>query len=118
MDTQNLTAKLLVKGQEVCGCIIDGGSNVNIISKATCNCLGIANWEACPSWLCMVDIRSVRPLGLLRKLAIIIAEHMFEISVVVLALDAPGAYPLLLGRPWLRSANIKQNLQYNNISFC
>ena len=38
-------------------------------------------------------------------------------SVVVLRLDAPGAYPLLLGRPWLRTANIKQHWQHNMISF-
>ena len=36
---------------------------------------------------------------------------------MVLALEAPGAYPLLLGRPWLRSANIKQNWQHNHLSF-
>ena len=39
------------------------------------------------------------------------------ISVVVLQLNAQGAYPLLLGRPWLRIAHIKQNWQKNVITF-
>ena len=65
----------------------------------------------------MADTRSVRPLGLIRKLGIIIGGHRFEISAVVLDLDAPGAYPMLLGRPWLRSANIKQSWKHNCISF-
>ena len=37
---------------------------------------------------------------------------------MVLVLEAPGTYPLVLGRPWLRTANIKYNWQHNNISFC
>ena len=65
----------------------------------------------------MADTRSVRPLGLLRKLFVVIGGHLFEISAVVLSLESPGAYPLLLGRPWLRSANIKQNWQHNNLNF-
>ena len=46
-----------------------------------------------------------------------IGSHTFEIAAIVLALDALGAYPLLLGSPWLHSGNIKQNWQHNCISF-
>ena len=42
---------------------------------------------------------------------------MFTISAVVLRLEAQGAYPMLLGRPWLRTTNIKQNWLHNMISF-
>ena len=65
----------------------------------------------------MADTCSVRPLGLIRKLGIVVRGHHFDISTVVLALDDPGAYPILLGRPWLRSANIKQNWRHNCINF-
>ena len=65
----------------------------------------------------MADTRSVRPLGLIRKLQIVVSGHHFEISTAVLALDAPRAYPILLGKPWLWFANIKQNWQHNYISF-
>ena len=73
--------------------------------------------ENCPFWLRMADTRSLCPLGLLWKLSVIIGGHLFEIATVVLALESLGAYPLLLGRPWLRSANIKQKWQYNHLSF-
>ena len=49
----------------------------------------------------MADNRSVRPLGLIRKLGIVVDRHHFEISAVVFALDAPRVYPILLDRPWL-----------------
>ena len=44
--------------------------------------------------------------------------HMFTISTVILRFEALGAYPILLGHPWLRTTNIKQHWQYKMISFC
>ena len=109
VDHHNPTIKMVIQGQEVDGCIVDGGFGVNVISMTTCERLGISNWEVCPFWLHMGDTRSVRPLGLIRKLGIIVGGHRFDISAMVLAQDALGAYPILLGRPWLRAANIKQD---------
>ena len=43
--------------------------------------------------------------------------HMLTISTIVLCLEALGAYPMLLGRPWLRKTNIKQHWRRNMISF-
>ena len=42
---------------------------------------------------------------------------MFTISTVVLRLEVSGAYPMLLGRPWLRTTNIKQHWHRIMISF-
>ena len=109
IDHQNPVIKVLVQGTEITGCVVDGGSGMNVITKANCNNLGITSCENCPFWLRMADTHSVRPLGLLRKLSVIIEGHLFEISAVVLALESPWAYPLLLRRPWLRLANIEQN---------
>ena len=55
-------------------------------------------------------------IGLIRHLDFMLGGHMFTILAVVLRLEAPGAYPMLLGR-WLRTTNIKQHWQCNMISF-
>ena len=47
----------------------------------------------------------------------VLGGHSFQISAVILHLEAPGAYPLLLGRPWLKTANIKQNWNQNLLTF-
>ena len=107
----------IVKGQELPGTIIDGGSGVNVISLQTCDTLGIQDWEPCPFWLRMADTSSVRPTGLIRELEVTIGGHTFRISAVVLPLKAQGAYPLLLGRPWLKTTHIKQNWRKNIITF-
>ena len=41
VDTSNPSIKMIVKGKEIIRTIIDGGSGVNVISKRTCDTLGI-----------------------------------------------------------------------------
>ena len=71
------TITLVLQAQEISGCIIDGGSNVNVINTNTCKRLGITDWEACPFWLRMVDTSSVKPLGLIQQLDMSIGGRMF-----------------------------------------
>mgnify|MGYP002775619851 CR=1 FL=1 len=56
----------------------------------------------------MAVTSTVRPLGLIRQLDIIIGGYTFQISAILLKLEAQGAYPLLLGRPWLWTTNINK----------
>mgnify|MGYP000302985012 CR=1 FL=1 len=37
----DMQIKLLVKGHEISGCIMNGGSRINVISETTCHSLGI-----------------------------------------------------------------------------
>ena len=41
INHQNRAIKFLVLGTKITGCVVYGGSGVNVISKATCNKLGI-----------------------------------------------------------------------------
>ena len=107
VDTSSPANTTLVKGKEITGTIIDGGSGVNVISRQTCDNLGFREWESCPFWLRMADTSSVLPTRLIRDLEVTIGGHTFRISAVVLQLNVQGAYPLLLGRPWPRTAHIK-----------
>ena len=65
VDHHNPAIKLVLHGQAITGCVIDGGSGVNVISAKTCQQLGISEWEACPFWLRMANTLLVRPLGLI-----------------------------------------------------
>ena len=48
---------------------------------------------------------------------LLIGGHLFRSAAVVLKLDGPGAYPLLLGQPWLKTTRIKQICEKNFITF-
>ena len=117
VDTNSPAITAIMKGRELPGTIIDGGSGMNVISLRTCEILGIQDCESCPFWLWMADTSSVRPTRLIRELEVTIGGHTFRISAVVLPLKTLGAYPLLLGRPWLKTAHIKQNWRKNIITF-
>ena len=79
MDEQNPSIKVMIHGQEIDGTIVDGGSGVNVINKTTYDKLGITKWEACPLWLRMADTCTVRPLGVIRQLDVILGGHTFQI---------------------------------------
>ena len=117
MDEQTLSINVVIWGQDVTDSIVNDGSGVNVINKITCDRLGITKWDTCPSWLRMADTSTVRPLGLIRQLDVIVGGHSFQILAVVLHLDATGAYLLLLGRPWRKTANIKQNWNKDILTF-
>ena len=86
VDTNSPIITAIVKGKELPGTVIDGGSGVNVISLRTCDALGIHEWEPCPFWLRMANTSSVRPTGLIRELEITIGGHTFRISAIVLQL--------------------------------
>ena len=108
---------ILVHGKKITGELIDGGSRVNVITTKTCQMLGLREWPKCPFWLRMMDGSSVKSEGMLQNLTIMIEGYSFEISVVVLKAPNPAPYPFLVGRPWLRTAKIKQNWEWNVMNF-
>jgi hypothetical protein len=50
-------------------------------------------------------------------LEMVVQGHTFTISVVILDLPHQDAYPILLGRPWLRSARMKHDWPRNVLTF-
>ena len=78
VDSQNPVVKIIMKGRDLHGCIIDGGSGVNVINKATCQDLGLTQWEPCPFWLRMADTQSVHPIGLIRHLDFTLGGHILK----------------------------------------
>ena len=117
VDISSPTIMVIIKGKEITRTIIDGGSGVNVINQRTCDTLGIRDSEPCPFLLRMTDTSLVRPTRLIGNLEITMGGYSFQISAVVLLVIAPDAYPLLLGRPWLRTTHIKKNWQKNIIGF-
>ena len=77
MDEQSPSIKLIIWGHEVARTIVDGGSGVNVINKTTCDKLGITKWDACPFQLRMADTSTIRPLGFIRQLDVILRGHFF-----------------------------------------
>jgi hypothetical protein len=94
-----------------------GGQPINVINLAICQQLGIIKWEPCTFWLRMTDGSSVRPIGIIPDLEMVVQGHAFTILIVIMDLPGKEAYPLVLERPWLRSAMMKHDWQKNAFIF-
>ena len=80
MDEHSPSIRVIIKGQEVLGSIVVGGSGINVVNKITCDRLSI-KWQTCPFWLRMADTSMVRALGLIWQLDVIIGGHTFLATV-------------------------------------
>ncbi|MCO5576859.1 hypothetical protein L7F22_030679 [Adiantum nelumboides] len=89
------------------GVILDGGAGVIIIGKHMKEKMGITNFKPAPFRVRMPDQRMVQPSGLLENLHIKVGSEKFKTNFLIL--DVQGAYGMLLGRPWLRSAKVVQD---------
>ena len=93
-----------LNGTLVYEAFLDGGSGVNVLSTSLCAELGISNFESTPFFVKMADQHRVQPLGLVKGLDLDIVGIRYKIAAVMLKMeDISGAYPLLLGRPWLHN---------------
>ena len=108
IDEQSPSIKVIIWGHEVAGTIVDGGLGVNVTNKTTCDKLRITKWDTCPFWLRMANTSTIRALGIIWQLDVILGDHAFQISIVELHLDTYGGYPLLLGQP-VGSTMVKNN---------
>ena len=89
---------------------MDGGSGVNILPEFMYKKLKLSVLEEAPFQLKMADQRRIQPLGILRNQEITISGLSFSANFVVLKMDeGDSPYPLLLGRPWLKTAKVKQD---------
>ncbi|MCO5569983.1 hypothetical protein L7F22_023697 [Adiantum nelumboides] len=91
------------------GVLLDGGSGVNILPEATCKSLNLLSWDPAPFQVKMAYQRRVQPLGILRAVQISVGGLQFVANFVVLKMEeSASSYPMMLGRPWLRAARVKQ----------
>ncbi|MCO5579604.1 hypothetical protein L7F22_033461 [Adiantum nelumboides] len=96
--------KTLLKGE-----VLDDGSGVNILPESTWKSLNLLNWDPAPFQVKMEDQRKVQPLGILRAVQISAGGLQFIANFVVLKMEEiASSYPMMLGRPWLRVARVKQ----------
>jgi hypothetical protein len=65
----------------------------------------------------MANASSVRPIGMIPDLEMVVQGHTFTISVVIMDLPHQDAYPILLGQSWLRTARMKHDWPKNVLTF-
>jgi hypothetical protein len=87
--------------------LLDGGANVNIITKNLRTKLELPKLKLLPYHLRMVKQSMTRPLGIIRNLKIYILDIPYIITIIILKNNVVDfSYSMLLGRPWFRNAKV------------
>ncbi|KAK9756753.1 hypothetical protein RND81_01G118700 [Saponaria officinalis] len=105
-----------IREQQVSRILVDGGSAVNIMSKATILELGISAGELTKSRLLIQDFNlgGQRSIGMIR-----VDLVMGELSSATLfqVIHAKTSYKLLLGRPWLHENGVVASTLHQCLKF-
>ncbi|KAL3701750.1 hypothetical protein R1sor_019772 [Riccia sorocarpa] len=101
--------QIQVKGMRLPNILIDGGSGTNVISAELYMKFKDVALHPAPFNLKMADQRRVLPLGMVKDLPIRIKDMTFDIDAVVFPMEqTKSQVPMILGRPWLRHHNVRQ----------
>ena len=85
-------------------------SGVNIVLKSICRKLGITKFEEAPFQVRMANQRRIQPLGIVKGRQLEVEGLSFDVNFMVLKLEeSEKHYPMIMGRPWLRAAKLKQD---------
>jgi len=96
---------------------IDNGSSVNLMTFEIMEELGLKTINSTPIILRMADQRRVLPMGLLAQIDTTIAGIDYKIDYIVFKLtESISSYPILLGRPWLYLAKVKDDWEKETLS--
>ena len=104
------TVDVMIDGALIEGAQVDSGSSVNLMNVDTMEELGLTNMTSTPIILRMADQSRVVPLGILKGIITNIGGLRFKINYIVFKVsESISTYPILLGRPWLKSARVKDD---------
>jgi hypothetical protein len=86
--------------------LVDGGAGVNVMTIPAMRYLGLKIDRPASVTLKMANKRVVRPEGVISNVVIIV----MKVSTIVdfhVVLEEYGAYPMILGRPWLTKSHVR-----------
>ena len=111
------TVQLDFDNRKFASVFLDGGSGVNILAESEFLKMKNVKLEPAPFQVRMADHSRVQPIGMLRKQIITIQGLQFSVNFVVLRMkENASAYSMLLGRPWFRTAKLKQDWEKNVVT--
>jgi hypothetical protein len=105
-DPGNPILTVQINGVQILNVLVDLGAAINVITTETMHALGLRNLKHTPTVLELADRSTVKPVGKLEDVTISVDSWHYPIDFLVLQTQSSvGGHPLILGRPWLATAD-------------
>lgn len=109
-DVQAVEIDVEIVDKVIPNVLVDGGSGLNIMPLHTMEKLGLSLTGPSPFVLNMADQSPAKPVGQIQNCKMLSGGVEYLVTFHVIKMFASKeAFPLLLGRPWLRMANATVN---------
>ena len=116
-DPGNPIVTVQIYGQTFPNALVDLGAAINILTTTTCKKLGITSVEPTSTLLELADQSVVRPEGMLHD--VIVSVDSWEYPTNFLVINPKSrldGHPLILGRPWLATADAYIGCRQGNMT--
>ena len=105
-DLGNPILTVQINGVEILNVLVDLGAAIYVIATETMHALRLRNLKHTPTILELVDRSTIKPIGKLEDVIISVDSWHYPIDFLVLHTQSSvGGHPLILGRPWLATAD-------------
>jgi hypothetical protein len=93
------------------------GASVSTIPKTLCDVLGFTNINECSLNLHLADSTIKKPLGRINDVLILANRNYVPVDFIFLDINCNPSFPILLGRPFLRTIGAIIDMKEGNIRF-
>ena len=93
------------------------GASVSTIPKNLCDVLGFNEIDECSLNLHLADSTIKKPMGRINYVLIITNRNYVPVVFVVFDIDCNTTYPIIFGRPLLRTIGVVIDMKEGNIRF-
>ena len=106
IDPENPVVSVQIGNVLVSNFLIDLGAAINVMTKQTMDQLWLSHLRPTPTMLELEDISKIKPEGVLDDVIISLDSWEYPANFLVLQPKNPvGGHPLILGQPWLSTAD-------------
>ncbi|XP_042016219.1 uncharacterized protein LOC121764230 [Salvia splendens] len=115
-DPGSFTVDCLIRGYKVENALCDLGASINLMPLSVFKQMNICTLKPISATLQMADRSVVYPEGIVEDLLIKVGEFIFPIDFMVLDMEEDKGVPLLLGRPFLATAEANINVKKGELT--